>query len=77
VSLLKLYKEFIKSITKKITVVSLRIIILVAGLAWWYLTKELNKNISCAFLQSRSNKTHMFYEDEFVWGLCSYKPVQP
>ncbi|MBD3272924.1 HIT domain-containing protein [Candidatus Dependentiae bacterium] len=36
-----------------------------------------SKNNICAFCNPEVLKTHTFYEDDLVRGLCSYKPVFP
>jgi histidine triad (HIT) family protein len=66
-----------KSITKKIIIVSISIVVLVVVFAWWHLATELNRNVPCAFCNPDVIKTGMFYEDDLVRGLCTYKPLQP
>lgn len=34
-------------------------------------------NNKCAFCNPEIIRTHTFYEDNLVRGLCSYKPIQP
>ncbi len=66
-----------KKITKIILVAVTGIVLLSAGAAWWKLSVALNRNRPCAFCNSNVLRTHTFYEDEFVRGLCTYKPLEP
>lgn len=64
--------------TIKITIFTL-LCITTAGIsiAWWKFSKELQSAKPCAFCNTQILKTHTFYEDALVRGLCNHKPVQP
>lgn len=61
----------------KIFIVLTGVVLLSLGFAWWRLSIALNQNKPCAFCDPKVLQTHTFYEDEFVRGLCTYKPLQP
>lgn len=70
-------KNQMKQISKKIIVATILTIILGVGFARWHIASGLNKDVLCAFCNPQVLKTHTFYEDSLVQGLCSYKPVKP
>lgn len=66
-----------KSIIKKIFLGFFCIIVLGICFAWWNLSHRTNVTKLCAFCDPHVIETHTFYEDDFVRGFCSYKPLQP
>jgi histidine triad (HIT) family protein len=61
----------------KVFIVLLSFVVLLFGIVWWKFDVALNQNKPCAFCDPKVLQTHTFYEDEFVRGLCSYKPLEP
>jgi diadenosine tetraphosphate (Ap4A) HIT family hydrolase len=44
---------------------------------WWSIPGTTQEDSICAFCNPAIIRTHTFYEDPYVRGLCTHKPLQP
>lgn len=61
--------------TKKILFILVFVSGAVAGY-WWYFTQKTQTQQVCAFCSEAVLKNQTFYEDDFVMGLTTHKPVE-
>ncbi|MBU4269533.1 HIT family protein [Candidatus Dependentiae bacterium] len=64
-------------IVKRILISIITISIIFSGIYLFLSLNNFNPNKPCAFCNPKVIKTHTFYEDEYVIGMCSHRQVKP